>query len=33
MQAAGESLSEQVYDYLVRASGYESLENAEMKMK
>jgi hypothetical protein len=33
MQAAGESLSEQVYDFLVRASGYESLENAEMKMK
>jgi hypothetical protein len=33
MQARGESLSEMVYDYLVRASGYESLEEAEKKMK
>jgi hypothetical protein len=29
MQAGGESLSEKVYDYLVRASGYASLEEAE----
>ena len=33
MQARGESLSEMVYEYLVRASGYESLEEAEKKMK
>ena len=33
MQAAGESLSEQVYDYLVRASGYASLEAAERNLK
>jgi hypothetical protein len=32
MQARGESLSEKVYDYLVRASGYESLEAAEKKL-
>jgi hypothetical protein len=31
--AAGENLSEQVYDYLVRASGYASLEETEKKMK
>lgn len=29
MQARGESLSEKVYDHLVRASGYASLEEAE----
>jgi hypothetical protein len=33
MLAAGESLSEQVYDHLVRASGYASLEEAEAKFK
>ena len=33
MQARGESLSEKVYDYLVRASGYPSLEEAERKLK
>ena len=33
MQARGESLSEMVYDYLVRASGYASLEAAERKLK
>jgi len=33
MQARGESLSEMVYDYLVRASGYASLEEAERKLK
>jgi len=33
MLAAGESLSEQVYDYLVRASGYASLAEAEKKLK
>ena len=33
MQAAGESLSEKVYDHLVRASGYESLEAAEKKLE
>jgi hypothetical protein len=32
MQAGGESLSEKVYDYLVRASGYASLEEAEKKL-
>jgi hypothetical protein len=33
MQARGESLSEEVYDHLVRASGYASLEEAERKLK
>ena len=33
MQARGESLSKMVYDYLVRASGYASLEAAERKLK
>jgi hypothetical protein len=33
MQARGESLSEKVYDHLVRASGYASLDDAEMKLK
>jgi hypothetical protein len=33
MQARGESLSEKVYDCLVRASGYESLEAAEKKLR
>ena len=33
MLAAGENLSEQVYDYLVRASGYASLAEAEKKLK
>ena len=33
MLAAGESLSEHVYDHLVRASGYASLEEAEAKLK
>ncbi|RPJ73183.1 MAG: DUF4125 family protein [Desulfobacteraceae bacterium] len=33
MQACGESLSEKVYDCLVRASGYASLEAAERKLK
>jgi hypothetical protein len=33
MQAAGESLSEMVYDHLVRASGYASLKAAEGKLK
>lgn len=32
MQARGESLSEKVYDYLVQASGYASLEAAEQKL-
>lgn len=32
MQARGESLSEKVYDHLVRASGYASLEEAEKKL-
>jgi hypothetical protein len=32
MLAAGESLSEKVYDHLVRASGYASLEEAENKL-
>lgn len=33
IQARGESLSEKVYDYLVRASGYASLKDSEMKLK
>jgi hypothetical protein len=33
LQAGGESLSERVYDHLVRASGYASLEEAEKKLK
>jgi hypothetical protein len=33
MQASGESLSEKVYDHLVRASGYASLGEAERKLK
>jgi hypothetical protein len=33
IQARGESLSEKVYDYLVRASGYASLKDTEMKLK
>jgi hypothetical protein len=33
MQARGESLSEKVYDCLVRESGYASLEEAEKKLK
>lgn len=33
MQARGESLSEKVYDYFVRASGYPSLEEAEKKLR
>jgi hypothetical protein len=33
MQARGESLSEMVYDHLVRASGYASLEEAENKVR
>ena len=33
MQAGGESLSEKVYDGLVRASGYASLEEAERRLK
>jgi len=33
IQAQGESLSEKVYDYLVRASGYASLKDTEMKLK
>lgn len=33
MRSRGESLSEKVYDCLVRASGYESLEEAERKLK
>jgi len=33
MQAAGESLSVKVYDYLVRASGYASLAEAEKKLR
>jgi len=33
MQARGESLSEKVYDQIVRASGYASLEEAEKKLK
>jgi hypothetical protein len=33
MQARGESLSEKVYDHLVRASGYASLDEAERKLK
>ena len=33
MLAAGESLSEQVYDHLVRANGYASLAEAEKKLK
>ncbi len=32
MLATGESLSEKVYDHLVRASGYASLEEAENKL-
>jgi hypothetical protein len=33
MQARGESLSEKVYDCLVRASGYASLEEAEKQLR
>ena len=33
IQARGESLSEKVYDYLVRASGYASLKDSEVKLK
>ena len=33
MQARGESLSEKVYDYLVRASGHASLAEAEKKIE
>ena len=33
LQAAGGSLSEKVYDHLVRASGYASLEEAERKLR
>jgi hypothetical protein len=33
MQAGGESLSEKVYDYLVRASGYASLAEAEKRLR
>jgi hypothetical protein len=33
MLAAGENLSEKVYDYLVRANGYASLAEAEKKLK
>jgi hypothetical protein len=33
IQARGESLSEKVYDCLVRASGYASLKDTEMKLK
>jgi hypothetical protein len=33
MKSRGESLSEKVYDYLVRASGYPSLAEAEPKLK
>ena len=33
IQAQGESLSEKVYDCLVRASGYASLKDTEMKLK
>jgi hypothetical protein len=33
IQARGESLSEKVYDYLLRASGYASLKDTEMKLK
>jgi hypothetical protein len=33
LQARGESLSEKVYDYLVRASGYASLEAAERRLE
>jgi len=33
IQARGESLSEKVYDYIVRASGYASLKDTEMKLK
>lgn len=32
MLSSGESLSEKVYDHLVRASGYASLEEAEKKL-
>jgi hypothetical protein len=33
MLASGGSLSEKVYDFLVRASGYDSLAEAEKKLK
>jgi hypothetical protein len=33
MLTAGESLSEKVYDYLVRANGYASLAEAEKKLR
>jgi hypothetical protein len=33
IHARGESLSEKVYDYLVRASGYASLKDSEVKLK
>ena len=33
IQARGESLSEKVYDYLVRASGHASLAEAEKKIE
>lgn len=33
MRARGESLSEKIYDHLVRALGYASLEDAEKKLK
>jgi hypothetical protein len=33
IQNRGQSLSEEVYDHLVRESGYASLDDAELKLK